>query len=144
MPARKPLNIAPMVIAAFFGLLCVLSPAEGRHMADGKGKPIVLWVREIGGQALYWVNDKPWGRAPLSGLVAAMDSDENVSLTVILDSRVPIQEMADIESLMAKMDIKNVRYYVYVPAYPNIGMSEIVWKAETIPLPKSPPPLGKP
>lgn len=59
---------------------------------------------------------------------------------VIIDSRVRIQEMAEIGGLTAKLDAIDVRYYVYNPAYPKLGMSEIVWRTKTLPLPGIPPP----
>jgi len=106
-------------------------------------RTIVLWVRELHGQALYWVNHTPADRAPLSAIVAATQSTPHYSLTVIIDSRVPIQEMAEIDGLTAKLDAGQVHYYVYNPAYPNLGMSEIIWKTETVPLPQPPPSAGK-
>ena len=100
---------------------------------------MILWVQEVHGQPLYWVNDTPCGRAPLSGLVAASGSEQTVGLTVILDSRVPIHEMAEIEGLMEKMDLKDVHYYVFDHTYPKVGMSEIIWDSQSVPLPASPP-----
>lgn len=130
------------LLAASLGL-CSISGAKRADPASTNLHSYVLWVREINGQALYWVNEKPWGRAPLSGLVAAMGSDEQGSLTVILDSYVPIEEISEIQGLMPKLDsIKDVHYYVYRATAPRAGMSEIVWKTEGVPLPASPPSLS--
>ncbi|HEX5422050.1 MAG TPA: hypothetical protein VFW94_00755 [Candidatus Acidoferrales bacterium] len=46
---------------------------------------------------------------------------------------------AEFSGLTAKLDFKGVRYYVYDPAYPNAGMSEIIWRTQTTPLPGTPP-----
>jgi hypothetical protein len=94
---------------------------------------------------MYWVNDKPVGRAPLTGLeilLGPSEPPEDVDLKVILDSRVPIQEIGDIDGVLAKIPITDAHYYVYRADAPS-GMSEIVWKSEDLPLPQSPPPAGK-
>jgi hypothetical protein len=135
-------NIAMLALALLLGLSAV-SLAGAEHPIANQAKPVILWVQEVHGQALYWVNDKLCGRAPLSGLGVATSSNPNTALTVVLDSRVPIREMADIEGLLEKMDVKNVRYYVFDRAYPKIGMSEIVWKPQSVPLPTSPPKQGR-
>lgn len=133
MGFRMPIAIA--------GCLAFLCPFPSARLARGRaqGHSYVLWVREVRGKTLYWVNDKPWGRAPLSGIVAATGSEQHIALTVVLDARVPIQEIGEIQGLMAQLDIGNVHYYVYEPADPGAGMSEIMWKTESVPLPKSPP-----
>src|SRR5579864_3070996 len=138
MFARRLLNIAAPVLVLSLGLT-LGSRAHANSDHAGPAKTITLWVQEVRGRALYWVNDKPCGRAPLSGIGAASGSNRNVVLTVILDSRVPIREMAEIEGLMEKIDLKSVHYYVFDRAYPGMGMSEIVWKLQSVPLPTSPP-----
>lgn len=134
---------ALLLLPATLGF-CVAS-GSARDQIGSEAHSYVFWVREVHGQALYWVGGKPWGRAPLSGLVEATGSDKTGMLTVILDSHVPIGEISEIDGLMPKLDsIKKVRYYVYDPASPRLGMSEIIWKTESVPLPKSPPQVSKP
>ncbi len=139
MSMCKPWNIAPFLLVLFLGLSCACALARGGHASHGHARPLILWVQEVHEQPQYWVNDKPCGRAPLSALATASGSERIAALTVILDSRVPIHEMAEVEGLMEKMDIKNVHYYVFDHAYPNIGMSQIIWKSQSRPLPAPPP-----
>ena len=116
---------------------------EPAHPEKKTAPTVVVWIREIHHQALYWVGSRPVRRAPLSGIVAATESlKDNYSLVVIIDSHVPIEEMAEFSGLTAKLDFKSVRYYVYDPAYPKAGMSEIMWRTQTIPLPGTPPPAA--
>lgn len=143
MAARKPSRIALAILLVSLGISCACPLARGGHAVDAHMASVILWVQEIHGQALYWVNDKPCGRAPLSGLVAETGSNRSIALAVILDSRVPIQEVAEVEGLLAKMDFRNVHYYVFNHAYPSIGMSEIIWKAQSVPLPAAPPAAAK-
>lgn len=110
------------------------------HLDKNTTSTVVVWIREVHHQALYWVGSRPVQRAPLSGIVAATESlKKNYSLVVIVDSHVPIEEMAEFNGLTAKLDFKGVRYYVYDPDYPKAGMSEILWRTQTIPLPGTPP-----
>lgn len=133
MSTRKRRRIASGLLLLILGLSCACPFARGGHA------PTILWVQDGHGQPLYWVNDKPCGRAPLSALEKASDSEPIARLTVILDSRVPIQEMAEIEGIAQKMDLNDVHYYVFDHSYPQLGMSEIIWKSRGIPLPASPP-----
>lgn len=139
MSMPKPSSIAVAAVLLALGLFCGYSAARGGSASDGPARPIILWVQEVHGQALYWVNDKACGRAPLSGIVAASGSERVAELTVVVDSRVPIHELGEIEGLVPKIDPKDVHYYVFDRAYPGAGMSEIVWKAESLPLPARPP-----
>ncbi|HTU36310.1 MAG TPA: hypothetical protein VMF66_21095 [Candidatus Acidoferrum sp.] len=50
-----------------------------------------------------------------------------------------IHEVAKFGNLTAKFDPSDVRYYVYNPAYPKLGMCEIIWRTQTLPLPGTPP-----
>lgn len=116
-----------------------------RDRPNDKRRTIILWVREVNRRAMYWVDHKPVGREPLTGLEIAIgpsEAPENVDLKVVLDSRVPIQEISDIDGTIAKIPITDAHYYVYSTDDPT-GMSEIVWKSEVLPLPQSPPPSGK-
>ena len=141
MFARRTSNIAISTFALLLGISLVLLSHTARTRAT-HAESVVLWVQEVRGKALYWVNDKPCGRAPLSGLDEASRSKQIAALTVILDSHVAIQEMAEIEGLKEKMGLRNVRYFVFDRAYPNTGMSEIVWRPQNVPLPMSPPKIG--
>lgn len=141
MIARK--KIFAWALTVLLGT-AVAIPAQGQpaRNATQMAGSVVLWVREIHGQALYWVGRRAVGRAPLSGIVAATQSfRKSCSLIVVIDSSVPIQEMAEIGGLTAKLDVRDVHYYVYSPVYPKLGMSEIVWRTQTLPLPGAPPPV---
>ena len=138
MPLLRTLNAVALTLALFFGFLG--GPvAQARPVHDVGTKSVILWVQDVHGKALYWVNDKPCGRAPLSGLAAASSSAESIAVTVIVDSRVPIREMAEIDGLMAKIEPKSVHYYIFNRAYPKMGMSEIIWSSRSVPLPAQPP-----
>lgn len=135
-------------VLAIMTLLGPLAPIVGSRPQSTapppqRDKTVVLWIREVRGQALYWVNHTPANRAPLSGIVAATQASPHYTLTVIIDSRVPIRELAEIQGLVPKLDVQDVRYYVYDAAHPKLGMSELVWKMETLPLPQSPPSVPK-
>lgn len=120
----SPMRGARPLLLLFLGLSWVCPFARSGRALNGHARSMILWVQEVHGRPLYWVNDRPYGRAQLSELEKASGSERNIALTVILDSRVPIQEMAEIEGLMEKMDLKDVRYYVFKRAYPKVGMSE--------------------
>lgn len=139
MSVSKLSSIPIAAVLLALGLFCGYSAARGGRASDGPARPIILWVQEVRGQALYWVNDKACGRAPLSGIVVASGSDRAAELIVIVDSRVPIHELGEIEGLVSKIDPKDAHYYVFDRAYPGAGMSEIVWKTESLPLPAPPP-----
>lgn len=140
-------NLARSVVLAtiiLLGPLSVIVGAQPQSSASQKNKAVILWVREVHGQVLNWVEHKPADRAPLSAIVAATHSTPHYTLIVILDSRVPIQEVAQIQALVQKLDAKDVRCYVYDAAHARLGMSELVWKTETLPLPEPPPPPSVP
>jgi hypothetical protein len=132
------------VARAVAGMLCfVVSPSlASRHQAVSAQKhfPVILWVREVNHRPLYWVNDKPVGRDSLGGLERAIGPEEpgNVALTVILDSRVPIDEIHEIDGMLDKIPIEHVRYFMYWVNDPR-GMQEVVLEAAFLPLPKPPP-----
>ncbi|MGH9734661.1 MAG: hypothetical protein ACRD8A_08745 [Candidatus Acidiferrales bacterium] len=135
-------KLGELVLAAMAAVPLQAAAAQQRPAhSDKKTAPtVVVWIREIHHQTLYWVGSRPVQRAPLSGIVAATESlKNNYSLVVIIDSHVPIEEMAEFSGLTAKLDVSDVRYYVYDPDYPKAGMSEIVWRTQTIPLPGTPP-----
>lgn len=123
------------MVTVFCVSFCVACATTGQA---GAPRPQVLWVQDVNGQALYWVNDRPVGRAPLSGLGPFLGSIQKDGLIVILDSRVPINEIAGIEGILEKLPYKGARYFVYVPELPD-RMSEIIWKSEDVPLPQKPP-----
>ncbi len=91
-------------------------------------------------KALYWVGGKPIGRDSLGGLIHAVGAEQpdNVALTVILDSRVPIGEIHEIDGMLDKIPIEHVRYFMYWVDDPR-SMQEVVLKAEFLPLPNAPP-----
>ena len=138
MASRAPCAVLRGGIVALFLLLWFLPASRGQDDSGEKAPSVVLWVREVNGRVGYWVNDKAVGRKPLTGLERALGPNLNVALMVILDSRVPIREIADIDGMLGKIPIKGVRYYAYNASDPN-GMWEILWKPELLPLPKSPP-----
>lgn len=139
MISRASLVGLVLVTITLLGPLTAFVATRPQSTAPQNDKAVILWVREVHGQALYWVNHTPADRAPLSGIVAATQSTPHYTLTVIIDSRVPIEEVAEIQGLVPKLDVKDVRYYIYDAAHPKLGMSELVWKTETLPLPQSPP-----
>lgn len=139
MLTRQPSRIATATLSLLLGLFCACPLARTGHAADDHARSVIIWVQEVHGQSQYWVNDTPRGRAPLTGVVAASNPEGVSELTVILDSRVPIHELGEIEGLVPKIDPKDVHYYVFDRAHPDFGMSEIIWKSQNVPLPASPP-----
>lgn len=131
--ALAGLGLAVLQLLTYFPIR-----AQGGTELPSNVRLITLWVRETNGQALYWVNDAPVGREPLSGLVSVIKPNEQVRVVVILDSRVPIQEMGEIDGVLAKIPVEGAHYYVYDAAHPK-GMSEIIWRSQLQPLPASPP-----
>ena len=116
--------------------------SSGKTGPTAGRRAVTLWVRQVHGQALYWIDEKPVRRAPLTGLEIAIhgiDPDE-VALTVILDRRVPTGEIFEIDGMLDKIPIKNVRYFVFDASDPH-RMWEIFWKPDSVPLP-GPPPLA--
>lgn len=105
--------------------------------AEDKNLAIVLWAREVNRHALYWINDKPVGRDSLGGLIRAFGSTDpdNVRLTVILDSRLMIDEIHQIDGMLDKIPIAHVRYFMFWVDDPR-SMQEIVLKSEFTPVPK--------
>lgn len=128
-----------LIFAVFCGLLC--TSAVGRAGVEAV-RPEVLWVREVNGRALYWVNERPVERAPLSGLGAILPLIQKNGLIVILDWHVPISEIGAIDGILGKLPYEGARYFVYVPEVPH-SMSEIIWKQEMLPLPQKPPSIYK-
>jgi len=137
MTCRQSRAILRGAAIGFF-FLWFLPPALGRDNSSESSRSIILWVREVNGRVAYWVNDKPVGGAPLTGLETALGSNLDVTLMVVLDSRVPIREIGDVSGMLDKIPIKDARYYVYNADDPT-DMWEIVWKPETLPVPASPP-----
>lgn len=121
--------------------LCSFCLAQGTPVK--RRQPITLWVREVNGKALYWVGERPAARHPLTTLEQVLGPNIDVELSVVLYSNVPINEMFEIDGVLDKIPITHVRYYVYDPAYPRAGMTEIVWRTKSVPLPGAPPPVPK-
>lgn len=138
----RPVSLQKQFVAAVMFCLALSISTAGRDR-DAKPKPEILWVQEVNGQALYWVNDKPVGRAPLSGMNTIFDSIQKNGLIVIMDSRVPISEMGGIDGILAKVPYDNARYFVFDRELPG-KMSEIRWSSEMVALPQKPPPVHEP
>ena len=141
-----PLKKGPKAIATAILLGLAAVPAQsprGQTRSDDKDLSIVLWARQVNPHArypLYWVNDTPVGRDDLNGVGRAIGSTDpsHVQLTVIVDSRLPIDEIKEIDWTMAKVPIAHARYFVFWVDQPS-RMQEIVLKSESTPMPKPPP-----
>ncbi|MGH9738837.1 MAG: hypothetical protein ACRD4X_09650 [Candidatus Acidiferrales bacterium] len=114
------------------------SPCLAQGIPGKTQKSVTLWVREVHGRALYWVDEKAVKRGPLTGLETALGSDLNVNLKVVLDSRVPTGEIFEIDGMLDKIPIKDVRYYVFTADQPT-EMWQLVWNSRPVPLPGKPP-----
>jgi hypothetical protein len=142
LPLKK--GAKAIATAILLGLAAV--PAQsprGQTRSDDKDLSIVLWARQVNPHArypLYWVNDTPVGRDDLNGVARAIGSTDpsHVQLTVIVDSRLPIDEIKEIDWTMAKVPITHARYFTFWVAYPG-SMQEVILKSEQIPVPKPPP-----
>lgn len=141
-----PLEKGPKAIATAILLGLAAVPAQsprGQTRSDGKDLSIVLWALQVNPHArypLYWVNDTPVGRDDLNGVARAIGSTDpsHVQLTVIVDSRLPIDEITEIDRTMAKVPIAHARYFTFWVAYPG-SMQEVILKSEQTPAPKPPP-----
>ncbi len=138
-----PLIKRPIAIATALLLCLGAMPSQSprcQTRSDDKNLAIVLWAREVNRHALYWVNDKPVGRDSLGGLIHAIGSTDpdNVQLTVILDSRLVIDEIHQIDGMLDKIPIEHVRYFMFWVDDPR-NMQEIVLKSDFAPVPKSAP-----
>lgn len=127
------------------GILCIVIvgfqfASSAQRTPDGHLRSVTLWAREVNGRALYWVGQQPVGRHPLSGLEQSLGPNIDVRLSVILDSRVRISEIFEIDGVLDKIPIKHVRYYVFDADYPQ-EMREISWNPSTRPLPGPAPRL---
>ncbi len=133
-----------LVVAATLCFVDSPSPASRpQAVPTPKHPPVTLWVHEVNHRPLYWVNDKLVGRDSLGGVLRAIGTEQpaNVVLTAILESRVPINEIHEIDGMLDKIPIEHVRYFTYSADDPR-GMQEVVLKTEFVPLPKSPPPAA--
>lgn len=134
MSRRIVSGISMVTTIAIF--ICFIPTVQGQIAADVENKSIILWVRQVNGQSLYWVNDRPVGRAPLTGLAAIVQPNQKTSLQIILDSRVPIDEIFEIAGMIEKIPINDAHYFVRRYDSPTV-MSEIAWKPQLVPVPKS-------
>lgn len=100
----------------------------------------VLWVRPVHGHPMFWVNNGLPATEPLTPLEKAIGSTppDHIELQVILDSRVPIEKLFDIDWTIPKIPITNVRYYFFKSDSPE-SMYEITWQPKAFPLPGRPP-----
>ena len=132
---------AAIAMVVLFGLAgAAFQTPRDEARADDSNPSLILWVREVNRHEVYWVGDKSVGRDSLGGLTRAIGTADpaHVELTVILDSRLPLDEISEIDGMLDKIPISHVRYFVFWVDHPD-SMREILPKAEFTPTPQSNP-----
>jgi hypothetical protein len=103
-----------------FGVLTLFPiPSTGDHSSpNSTGGPTVVRVDQTARGILYKVDSKPTGSTPTTDLLHTLnriraERGESTPVMVIIDSRVPINEIWNLSGVAGKAQLTNLRYFIH-------------------------------
>lgn len=75
-------------------------------------RPFVVRADRVGHKIRYRVDSMPDASGLLFALRHAHDRDANAAVIVLLDPRVPLDEIGNVDGTAAKAQLTNVRYFI--------------------------------
>jgi hypothetical protein len=132
-------NAATFLLTAM-ALVPSLYPVRSAGQSENTPTTVVEIAKTPRG-VVYKVDSRPTGSTPTTDILYAFNQVQhergsNAPVVVLIDPRVPINRIWDIDGTAAKAQLSNLRYFVLIPDTKN--MAEIKW-GPVIPVSTHPP-----
>lgn len=111
---------------ALTGVLLFCPDLCGQQSGTAHAKPIVILAEMAKGRVVYRVDSKP-ALPDLLRVLSILEGQRgrDCPVVVLLDSRVPISELGNIDGTAGKAALTNIRFFVFT--HDTGRMSEIRW-----------------
>lgn len=133
--------LAPTLVLAVSFALSISAHAAGSHAAPQGTAPTVLEVSKTPRGVAYKVDSKRADLTPATSLLHLLalvyqKRGAKAPVVVLLDPRVPIDQIWNVDGTLGKAQLTNVRYFIV--DRPTQKMVEIKW-GSAMPYSKNPP-----